>query len=275
MSVVLRAIRSTSSLLGMLGATGIRGHEPSSPRTAPRPMDPSAGPLRRLWPQHAPSARRRCTIRGIHGVRGGHRGPQALLLRKSRTGTPRPTDLYALPNRALPTRTDSRPPPEVRRVRLPRPVLIAILSSTAATGSLLLAPPSATADREPPVREGAGREGTDQPTGAAGAPANAARNALTSLVTDLSELRPRRPPPWLSARAGPLPRPGEPGGQVHQAGPHPYDAIAQAGTPSNGSATVSAWRSRAARPAVTGSTWSPSPPRSPPANPSTRSGCAS
>lgn len=66
-------------------------------------------------------------------------------------------------------------------MRLPRPVLIATVL-TAATGSLLLAPPSATADREPPVREG-----TDQPTGAAGAPANAARNALTSPVTDLSD----------------------------------------------------------------------------------------
>src|SRR5689334_2874548 len=84
----------------------------------------------------------------------------------------------ALPTCALPTCTDLRPPPEVRRVRLPRPVLIATVIITA-TGSLLLAPHSATADREPPVREGAGRAGADQPQGAAKGPANAARNALT------------------------------------------------------------------------------------------------
>ncbi|WP_435227508.1 M14 family zinc carboxypeptidase [Streptomyces sp. Tue6028] len=69
-------------------------------------------------------------------------------------------------------------------MRLPkpvaRPVLTAAVAVTAA-GSLLLAPHSATADRRPPVREGSAPA-----HGAAGAPAAAARTALTAPVTDLA-----------------------------------------------------------------------------------------
>ncbi|MET7725817.1 M14 family zinc carboxypeptidase [Streptomyces mirabilis] len=110
-------------------------------------------------------------------------------------------------------------------MRLPRPVLIATVL-TAATGSLLLAPPSATADRKPPVREGMGREGTDQPTGAAGAPANAARNALTSPVTDLSDsglAAPRRGYPREQVLS---PDPENPADKSIKLGLTPYHAIA-------------------------------------------------
>jgi hypothetical protein len=71
---------------------------------------------------------------------------------------------------------------EVRRVRLPRPVLTATVIATA-TGSLLLAPQSATADRNPPVREGSTQA---QGSGAARNSASAALNALDTPVTDLS-----------------------------------------------------------------------------------------
>lgn len=75
-------------------------------------------------------------------------------------------------------------PQEVRRVRLPRPVLTATVIALA-TGSLLLTPQSATADRKPPVREGSGQE-NGQGSSAARNSASAALNALATPVTDLS-----------------------------------------------------------------------------------------
>ncbi|MFF3582128.1 M14 family zinc carboxypeptidase [Streptomyces mirabilis] len=110
-------------------------------------------------------------------------------------------------------------------MRLPRPVLIATVL-TAATGSLLLAPHSATADREPPVREGVGREGTDQSPGAARFPANAARNALTSPVIDLSDSHlaaPRRGYPREQVLS---PDPENPADKSIKLGLTPYHAIA-------------------------------------------------
>ncbi|MFJ2826551.1 M14 family zinc carboxypeptidase [Streptomyces sp. NPDC087263] len=67
-------------------------------------------------------------------------------------------------------------------MRLPRPVLTVTVIATA-TGSLLLAPHSATADRNPPVREGSAQA---QGSGAARNSASAALNALATPVTDLS-----------------------------------------------------------------------------------------
>lgn len=64
-------------------------------------------------------------------------------------------------------------------MRPPRPVLITVAGVTV-TGSLLLAPHSATADRRPPVREGAARD-----RGAASTPLSAARQALKAPVTAL------------------------------------------------------------------------------------------
>ncbi|WP_369237228.1 M14 family zinc carboxypeptidase [Streptomyces sp. R21] len=66
---------------------------------------------------------------------------------------------------------------------VPRPLLIATVTATAA-GSLLLAPHSATADRHPPVREGAYAADGRHP--AAKNPASAATRALAASVTDLS-----------------------------------------------------------------------------------------
>lgn len=78
----------------------------------------------------------------------------------------------------LPSLSPLRP---LRPLRpLTRPVLVAaVLAAT--TGSLLLTPNSATADRKPPVREGSAPADS-----AARAPASAARNALAAPVTDLS-----------------------------------------------------------------------------------------
>ncbi|MFF1624877.1 M14 family zinc carboxypeptidase [Streptomyces sp. NPDC058272] len=100
----------------------------------------------------------------------------------------------------------------------PRPALIATLTVTAtALGPLLLAPPSATADRRPPpVREGSGAV-----DGAAMTPASAARRALSAPVTD------------LSADAGGYPReqvlsadPENPADKSIKLGLTPYHAIA-------------------------------------------------
>ncbi|GGN56606.1 hypothetical protein GCM10011579_017890 [Streptomyces albiflavescens] len=107
--------------------------------------------------------------------------------------------------------------PKSRPMRLRRPVLIATVIVTAA-GSLLFTPPSATADRRPPVREGSASA-----KGAAGAPASAARNALTAPVTDLS----------ASASAGGYPReqvltpdPENPADKSIKLGLTPYHGIA-------------------------------------------------
>ncbi|MCX4991164.1 MULTISPECIES: M14 family zinc carboxypeptidase [unclassified Streptomyces] len=69
--------------------------------------------------------------------------------------------------------------PKPRRPQ-PRAALLAAVAAVAA-GSLVLAPTSATADRRPPVREGAAAADS-----AARAPASAARAALTAPVTGLS-----------------------------------------------------------------------------------------
>ncbi|MHA5051287.1 M14 family zinc carboxypeptidase [Streptomyces sp. SD15] len=100
-------------------------------------------------------------------------------------------------------------------MRLPRPVLIATVTATA-TGSLLLSPHSATADRNPPVREGSALT-----QGAARTPASATRNALDASVTDLSS----------AARGYPreqvlTPDPEDPADKSIKLGLTPYHAIA-------------------------------------------------
>lgn len=103
-------------------------------------------------------------------------------------------------------------------MRLPRPVLLATVTATA-TGSLLLTPHSATADRKPPVREG-----STQPQSAATTPATAIRNALTSPVTDLSGLSsPTRGYPREQVLA---PDPENPADKSVKLGLIPYHAIA-------------------------------------------------
>ncbi|MFJ5267347.1 M14 family zinc carboxypeptidase [Streptomyces sp. NPDC088358] len=107
-------------------------------------------------------------------------------------------------------------------MRLPRPVLIAVAGVTV-TGSLLLAPHTATADRRPPLREGSARD-----RGAAATPLNAARQALTTPVTVLPS---GLSPSGSSLRGYPreqllAPDPENPADKSIKLGLIPYHAIA-------------------------------------------------
>ncbi|MFI6340675.1 M14 family zinc carboxypeptidase [Streptomyces sp. NPDC050535] len=104
-------------------------------------------------------------------------------------------------------------------MRLPRPVLTATVVVTA-TGSLLLAPHSATADRNPPVREGSAQDG-DAGSGAARNSASAARNALATPVTDLSGTTAGYPREQVLT-----PDPENPADRSVKLGLTPYHAIA-------------------------------------------------
>jgi len=99
-------------------------------------------------------------------------------------------------------------------VRLPPVLVAAVLATT--TGSLLLAPNSATADRKPPVREGSAPADS-----AARAPASAARNALAAPVTDLSAGTGGYPREQVLA-----PDPENPADKSIKLGLTPYHAIA-------------------------------------------------
>lgn len=99
-------------------------------------------------------------------------------------------------------------------MRLPPVLIAAVLATT--TGSLLLAPNSATADRKPPVREGSAPADS-----AARAPASAARNALAAPVTDLSAGTGGYPREQVLA-----PDPENPADKSIKLGLTPYHAIA-------------------------------------------------
>ncbi|MFD5632107.1 M14 family zinc carboxypeptidase [Streptomyces sp. NPDC127072] len=104
-------------------------------------------------------------------------------------------------------------------MRLPRPVLTASVVVTA-TGSLLLVPHSATADRDPPVREGSAQDGAAG-NGAARNSASTARNALAAPVTDLSGTTAGYPREQVLT-----PDPENPADRSVKLGLTPYHAIA-------------------------------------------------